>query len=63
MRYPRPLGEDEVDRAGVEVRQRMELTATNRSYAYPETEGHGRMGKEADAGKFLYVVLRVCQNT
>ena len=46
MRYPRPLGEDEVDRAGVEVRRRMELTATNRSYAYPETEGQ-EWGKES----------------
>ena len=46
MRYPRPLGEDEVDRAGVEVRQRMELTATNRSYAYPR-----RKGKEKDVWK------------
>ena len=62
MRYPRPLGEDEVDRAGVEVRQRMELTATNRSYAYPETEGQ-EWGRKADAKKFLYVVFRVCQNT
>ena len=40
MRYPyrkvvRPLEDDEVDRAEVEVQQCMELTVTNRSRAYP----------------------------
>ena len=40
MRYPiarvRPLEDDEVDRAEVEVQQCTELTVTNRSRAYPE---------------------------
>ena len=39
----RPLEDDEVDRAEVEVRQRMELTATNRSRAWSEASS------EADA--------------
>ena len=48
MRYPRsnpvrPLRDDEVDRADVEVWQHMELTVTNRSKAYPE--------KREDAGE------------
>lgn len=43
MRYPilsevNPLEDDEVDRAEVEVQQCMELTATNRSRAWPEAE-------------------------
>ena len=32
----RPLEDHEVDRREVEVRQRMELTRTNRSAAYPQ---------------------------
>ena len=41
MRYPilnevRPLEDDEVDRAEVEVQRCTELTATNRSRAYPD---------------------------
>ena len=31
----RPLGDDEVDRPGVEAQQCVELTGTNRSRAYP----------------------------
>ena len=43
MRYPihkevRPLRDDQVDRAEVEVQQCMELTVTNRSQAYPNAE-------------------------
>ena len=44
MRYPihkevRPLRDDQVDRAEVEVQQCMELTVTNRSRAYPDRLG------------------------
>ena len=39
MRYPiagvRPLEDDEVDRAEVDVQSCLELTVTNRSRAYP----------------------------
>ena len=54
MRYPvrnhiRPLRDDEVDRAEVEVRLRMELTVTNRSKAYPkETESWLQKRREDD---------------
>ena len=48
MRYPihkevRPLREDQVDRAEVEVQQCMELTVTNRSRALPKAEKDGWM--------------------
>ena len=58
MRYPihkevRPLRDDQVDRAEVEVQQCMELTVTNRSRACP-SKVIGRMKKY-----FLYAVLKV----
>ena len=39
MKAVRPLKDDKVDRAEVEVQQCMELTATNRSRAYPGGKG------------------------
>ena len=45
MKVVRPLEDDEVDRAEVEVQQCMELTATNRSRAYPGGKGVGDVGQ------------------
>ena len=60
MRYPiervRPLAEDEVDRAGMEVQQCMELAATNRPRAWPREASLARKGR---GGCVQYAVLRV----
>ena len=54
----RPLEDDEVDRAEVEVQQCMELTATNRSRAWPE-HGSANGGVEKRFLSFVYAVLKV----
>ena len=60
MRCPiervRPLAEDEVDRAGMEVQQCMELAATNRPRAWPREASLARKGR---GGCVQYAVLRV----
>ena len=52
MRCPiervRPLAKDEVDRAGMEVQQCMELAATNRPRAWPNKASLARKGRKAD---------------
>ena len=61
VRGVRPLEDDEVDRAEVEVRRRTELTAANRSRACPG--GHAGGGAERERSgtdEIQYVVFRVC---